>query len=301
MITLHLSSKGLEINSGFITFPVSIDILKRSLGDRFRSEKMKYNTIFTWDDLGILGHSENGELIDSLTLELEPDAYDFSPKEKFSGTFYFNNEEITAYYKTHKSECVKLFEGDDCGALVQDNMSAWFDVNEGVISAIELSVYKPYERAAGIPVDKYIIKPLEEEEITFVDFGFKLSVIEDLMYNKNVLQPKFDLYEFAKWYKTREIDIDKEGYGPIAEVVQYFKALPIPKRLASEITEIYQDGGNDIYMNLSPFSGGGEDDWDIECADDAKQFPNFKKATLCYAKDRAYDEFIAMDIDAEWL
>lgn len=84
-------------------------------------------------------------------------------------------------------------------------------------------------------------------------------------------------------------------------MVQYFKDLPIPKRLAKEITEIYQDGGNDIYMNLSPLSGGEEDDWDIESVIDAKQFPNLKKATLCYAKDSVYNEFRAMGIDAESL
>ena len=180
-------------------------------------------------------------------------------------------------------------------------MSAWFDMDEDTVNAIEISTYESYDRSAGIPEDKYTIKPIDEEQITFVDFGFKLSIIEELMYSKGVLKPQFDIYEFSKWYKGRNIDIDEEGYEPIAEIVQYFKDLPIPKRLATEITEIYQDGGNDIYMNLSPFSGGGEDDWDIECADDAKQFPNLKKATLCYAKDHVYDEFTKMGIDAESL
>jgi len=84
-------------------------------------------------------------------------------------------------------------------------------------------------------------------------------------------------------------------------VLQYFKDLPIPKRLAPELTEIYQDGGNDIYMNLSPFSGGAIEYWDIESSADAKQFPNLKKATLCYAKDNVYNEFTDMGITTEWL
>jgi len=302
MTTIHLSSTDFQINSVSIQFPVSINTLKKCLGDNYRSFKTKQNTVFTWDDLGLLGYSKNGEFIESLVLSLQPDTYDFCPKKEFSGTLYFNNQEIINYYKTHKEERVALFESDDSGALVLNNISAWFDVNEeDIIEVIEISTYKPYVRWQGIPDDKYIIKPLEEDEITFVDFGFKLSIIEELMYIKGLLEPKFDIHEFADWYRDRKIDINEEGYEPIAEVVQYFKDLPIPKRLATEITDIYQDGGNDIYMNLSPFSGGGEDDWDMETAVDAKQFPNLKKATLCYAKDCVYDEFEKMGIEAESL
>ncbi|QXP67646.1 hypothetical protein [Polaribacter sp. AHE13PA] len=302
MTTIHLSLTGFLINSVSIQFPISINTLKECLNDNYRTTKRKSNTIFTWDDLGLLAYSKNGECIESLTLELQLDTYSFCPKHKFSGAFYFNDQEITNYYKTNKEERVQLFKDDDSGALVLNTICAWFSVNEEeTIKAIEVSAYQPYVRWQGIPDDKYTIKPIDEEEITFVDFGFKLSIIEELMYMKGLLEPKFDIYEFADWYRERKIDIDDEGYEPIAEVVQYFKDLPIPKRLATEITDIYQDGGNDIYMNLSPFSGGGEDDWDMETAVDDKQFPNLKKATLCYAKDCVYDEFEKMGIDAESL
>lgn len=301
MTTLHLTSNSFQINETTIEFPIAIDCLSNVIQGEFRSYKAQSNSLFTWDDAGIIGYSADGNLIDSLTLELEPDAYDFSPKSKFSGIFYFNDEEIIKYYKTHKAERVELFEGDDCGALVQNNMSVWFDVNDTIMSAIEISKYESYKRWQGIPEDKYIIKPLNEEVIAFVDFGFKLSIIEELMYVKGLLEPMFDIHEFARWYKGRDIDIDKEGYEPIAEVLQYFKDLPIPKRLAPELTEIYQDGGNDIYMNLSPFSGGAIEYWDIESSADAKQFPNLKKATLCYAKENVYNEFTDMGIATEWL
>ncbi|MEH6704750.1 MAG: hypothetical protein V7691_08130 [Galbibacter orientalis] len=301
MITLHLSSKGFQINSRMVEFPVSLDVLKDHLTKNYRTLKKKNNTIFTWDDLGILAYSKSGELIESIIIELQLETYDFSPKKAFSGIFHYNNQEIISYYKSHKNQHIKLFKNDDSGALVSNGISAWFDMNEDTVSAIEISAYKPYVRWEGIPEDKYKIKRLDEEVITFEDFGFKLSVIEELMYTKELLKPQFDIHEFAKWYRGREIDIDEEGYGPIAEVEQYFKDLPIPKRLAEEVTEIYQDGGNEIYMNLAPFSGGAVEYWDIEHSTDAKQFPNLKKATLCYAKDTIYDEFIEMGIDTEWL
>lgn len=35
------------------------------------------------------------------------------------------------------------------------------------------------------------------------------------MYDKELLTPKFDIYDFVKVYEEREIDVDKEGYEPI--------------------------------------------------------------------------------------
>ncbi|WP_179335450.1 DUF6892 domain-containing protein [Winogradskyella costae] len=301
MIVLHLSSKGFQINSETIEFPASLTQLKACLNDNHRIIEGKNTTVFTWDDLGILAYSKNGEVAESITVALELEAYEFSPKQTFDGIFYFNNQDIVGYYMSHKQQHVKLFKGDRSGALVISEISAWFSVSSENINAIEISEYTPYVRGSGVPKDKYSIQPLEEEVLTFVDFGFKLSVIEELMYTKGLMDPIFDLYEFADWYQGREIDIDDEGYETIAEVTQYFKDLPIPKRLASEITDFYQDGGNDIYMNLSPFSGGAVDYWDIETALDAKQFPNLKKVTLCYATEAAYNEFEEMGIETEWL
>lgn len=301
MIVLFLSSKGFQINSETITFPIPLTQLKACLNENYRTVKGKSNTVFTWDDLGILAYSKNEEVIESITVALELEEYEFSPKQIFTGIFHYNNQDIISYYKSHKKNLVKLFEGDTNGALVVNDISAWFSTKGEQIEAIEISEYTPYARGAGIPKDKYSITPLDEEVLTFTDFGFKLSIIEELMYMKGLIKPQFDLHEFAKWYRGRAIDIDEEGYEPIAEVTQYFKDLPIPKRLASEITDFYQDGGNDIYMNLCPFSGGAVEYWDIETAIDAKQFPNLKKVTLCYASEKAYNEFEQMGIEAEWL
>ncbi|RCW92450.1 DUF6892 domain-containing protein [Winogradskyella arenosi] len=301
MIALHLSSKGFQINSETITFPVSLTQLKACLNENYRTTEGKNTTVFTWDDLGLLAYSKDGEMAESITVAIELEDYAFSPKQIFGGIFYFNNQDIVRYYKSHKQQHVKLFKGDRSGALVVHDISAWFSVRSEKIEAIEISTYTPYVRGVGIPKDKYSITPLDKEVLTFVDFGFKLSIIEELMYMKGLMKPVFDLYEFADWYQAREIDIDDEGYEPIAEVTQYFKDLPIPKRLASEITNFYQDGGNDIYMNLCPFSGGAVEYWDIKTAIDARQFPNLKKVTLCYATDEAYKEFEQMGIEAEWL
>jgi len=84
-------------------------------------------------------------------------------------------------------------------------------------------------------------------------------------------------------------------------VTQYFKDLPIPKRLAEKVTEIYQDGGNDIYLNLIGFAEGDEECWDILSTEDVGYFPNLKKAVLCYAKDNVLKELSEKGIESKWI
>ncbi|MFD0861428.1 DUF6892 domain-containing protein [Sungkyunkwania multivorans] len=300
MISIRLSQDNFSINDSALQFPIDIRVLENVLSAPKRAVKKKYNTIYTWDELGVLAYSKNGKAIESLVLELKEENFDFSPQEIFKGAFFLNDEEATAYYSANKNKRVKRFDHDPSGVLVLNNISVWFDLNEGKVEAIEITTFKG-PSVKEIPRDKYIIKEIDEEQMEFVDFGFKLCMIQELMYIQQLLVPKFDLFEFVIWYDQRDIDLEKEGYDPIPEVTQYFKQLPIPKRLANAVTEIYQDGGNSIYMQLLRFGEGWEHYWDIETAEDAKQFPNLKNAVLCYAKNNVIDEFKHMGIKARWL
>ncbi|WP_375580434.1 hypothetical protein ABWH96_05195 [Marivirga tractuosa] len=154
------------------------------------------------------------------------------------------------------------------------------------------------DRVCTVPNDKYQIPEIKEELIEFKDFNFKLSVIQELMYFQEVLKPKFDLYEFVDWYQERRIDIEKEGYDFIPEVTRYFQELPIPKSLAKYVTNLSQDGSDDIYFSMLRFHDGEGDEFDIESAEDAKHFPNLKKVSLCYAKKSVFKEFQILGIKA---
>lgn len=140
-----------------------------------------------------------------------------------------------------------------------------------------------------------------EETIQFKDLGFKLSVIQVLMYEKGLLEPKFDIYEFIDSYADRKIDEEEERYEPIPEAMRYFKDLPIPKRFAQEITTIYQDGGNEVYLNTCLECGGDEDYWDIQSIEDLEHFPNLTKLTLCYATEAAFEAFKSKGLAVNWL
>ena len=127
-------------------------------------------------------------------------------------------------------------------------------------------------------MSKYATKRIDGESLVFDNFNFKLAIIQVLMYDKELLQPKFDVYEFAKEYTGRKINIDKEGYEAIPEVKKYFEDLQIDKKFAFEVDALYIDGGNEIYGQLIPFWDGEDDYYDVKnlSENELKQFPNLK-------------------------
>ncbi len=140
------------------------------------------------------------------------------------------------------------------------------------------------------------------DSVQFKDFNFKLAVIERLMYERDLLTPRFDVYDFAAAYTERQIDIEEEGYDIIPEVRAYFEQLEIPAELLPLIEEIDMDGGDEIYGQLCPFWDGEDETFDIRSTEDAALLPNLKSVTLFYTGDeRILEEFRQRGIAAEWL
>ena len=121
---------------------------------------------------------------------------------------------------------------------------------------------------------------MEEGYLQFDNFNFKLAIIQELMYDINVLQPEFDIYEFAKEYKGEEIDTESETV--IEPALDYFKNLQIPKSLAKEVGSFYMDGGNEVYMNIIPLWDGEDGYFDLNDVSlaELRQFPNLTEATV---------------------
>ena len=119
-----------------------------------------------------------------------------------------------------------------------------------------------------------------EEYLQFDNFNFKLAIIQELMYDINVLQPEFDIYEFAKEYKGEEIDTESDTV--IEPALEYFKNLQIPKSLAKEVGSFYMDGGNEVYMNIIPLWDGEDGYFDLNDVSlaELRQFPNLTEATI---------------------
>lgn len=135
----------------------------------------------------------------------------------------------------------------------------------------------------------------------FVDLNFKLLVVQALMYDKELLKPEFSLYDFLGEVDGREIDIRTEGHEPIPEALAYFAALRIPRALLSEIVELEQDGGNDVYGQIAPLWDGEGDCFDIADFRDVAMLPNLRSIMLTGVDDETLEALREKGIDAQLL
>ncbi|MBP1840004.1 DUF6892 domain-containing protein [Formosa algae] len=285
-IVILCSTTHIKINGKAVSFPIHLNTLIELLGE---PSKQEHDVLWrvVWDDLGIYTEYATWDKVFNINcLFSKHHKLKHHPKRYFKGEIKVNDRDVLD---------IDFIKQD----LIKHSVQKLTYKDQTAPYAI--SIGKNFNYKAVIPKDKYEIKDLGDDYITFSDFGFKLAVIQELMYHKEFLTPKFDLIEFIDWYDKRTIDLEEEGYTPIPEVTEYFKNLQIPKALATELTEIYQDGGNDIYLQLLRFGEGWEEYWDIETTQDAAQFPNLKTATICYAKGHVVDELQAMGIQAKWI
>lgn len=136
----------------------------------------------------------------------------------------------------------------------------------------------------------------------FKNFNFKLMVVQELMYNKKLLTPIFDVYEFAETDAGKNIDTEKIDYQMIPEVRSFFEALDIPDDLLSTVTELNADGGDDIYLQLCPQWDGEDDLFNVKSAADCGALKNLKSVTLLYDDDPSIlEDFRSCGIEADWL
>lgn len=143
--------------------------------------------------------------------------------------------------------------------------------------------------------------PAVVDAVEFHDFNFKLLVIQALMYDAELLTPRFNVHEFVDQHADRDIDLGAEGYDPIPEVLAHFRELQIPRSLLAEVTDIYQDGGNEIYMQIAPLWSGEEDVFDVADMSDVAMLPNLTSMTLLTADDEMIAALEARGINAEEL
>jgi len=250
-IDIDIQEKGIRINKDLFNYPLDLSAIKKSLA-MFPDEICEEDNQF---DNGVsIGFNDKGKQEISI---------DFS---YFDGHLTINGKEYSKV-KRKKDRYGYSAEG------VYGDSKVCYSLNhsDGRIKYIKLTQFN------SLLIEKYKIKECKEEIINFKDLNFKLLVLDELMYEKKLLQPEFDIYEFAEQYQQGDIDTTSEE--PVKAVLNYFSKYPIEKRFASEITELIQNG-NDIYMNIAPQWDGEDGVFDIKTAEDAKQFPNLKKVTI---------------------
>lgn len=136
------------------------------------------------------------------------------------------------------------------------------------------------------------------QTISFTDLNFKLAVVQELMYNQELL-PKFDLGQYSA---EKGFSYDSGSVEAVPEALAYFEELEVPAELAEKITEIEMDGGNEIYLEIAPNWDGEDSLFDVDEFADVAHFPNLKSMTLLYTgNDEALETLRARGIEADWL
>lgn len=298
MPTLRLSAAGLVLDGLPVTLgKTTAAEISAALGEPARVSKpqnKKQHTIHTWDGAGLYAYCPpRKEYVGTLAIAMEPASYPFSPKAPFAGTIAWEERsfELPAdapawpafVVGEAKRQKVKPERGSPLAVLRLGSLAihSSLDPTGARLTGVQFSPIEEAEVDAPPPIEVP-----EGEGVAFIDFNFKLLVLQELMYRQRVLTPKLDVHEFAKRHRAREIDVGKEGYAVIPEIRAFFERYPVPASLLHGIASLEQDGGHDIYLQICPFWEGEDDTFDVRSADDAALLPDLKKVRLFGAPSR---------------
>ena len=289
-LEINLHNNSMIINGTSLAFPLSLKDIETVLGKPDQVVKRDNKFIkYIYDNIGIVFQ------------------HSFSIKNhlKKSKT-YIDEEHLISTVFLYYGDVVKSMTGEKelpkqpCQAMVlSDGKSPYFFSDRHRVGDFNLILWTPYgTNFNGITEtitdtlsisyfpeikrerESYKLKTTDGEVLHFDNINFKLAIIQVLMYDLLVLKPYFDIYDFAEEFSEEEIDT--ESMEIIQPALEYMMNLPIPKKYAEQVQEIYMDGGNEIYLNLIPQWDGEDDGFDLNEASlkELQQFSNLKQATI---------------------
>ena len=289
-LEINLHNNSMIINGTSLSFPLSLKDIETVLGKPNQVVKRENKFIkYIYDNIGIVFE------------------HSFSIKNhlKKSKT-YIDEEHLISSVFLYYGDVVKSMTGEKelpkqpCQAVVlSDGKSPYFFSDRHRVGDFNLILWTPYgTNFNGITEtitdtlsisffpeikrerESYKLKATDEEQLYFENITFKLAIIQVLMYDLEVLKPVFNIFDFAE--ESSELNIDTESMEIIQPALEYMTDLPIPKKYAEQVQEIYMDGGNEIYMNLIPQWDGEDDSFDLNevSLKELQQFPNLKQATI---------------------
>ena len=270
------------------------------------------NTLMVWDDLGLRAYTKGDDHASELSIRLaldpvsdenvKPAARKYFPTGVFAGdltvggrpaldaipeselrkaylflpaivgnwesTFTLNQAECGQIREMSIQERMAKSETDQIANIITSARQPFRDVSIGYRAP------KVVKRSSG----KWKLKPTDEPALQIASFPFRLAIIQELMYQQNLLTPRFDVHDFSQDQGTRSFDVNEVGYDMIPSVRTWFRKLPVPARLAENVETLVLDGGNDIYLQLIPLWDGEDESFAIRSlsAEDLDLFPRLR-------------------------
>ena len=311
-LEINLQNNSMIINGTSLAFPLSLKDIEAVLGKPDQVVKKENKFIkYIYDNAGIVFE------------------HSFEVKQHLkSCEVYIDEEHLISTVFLYYGDVVKSMIGEKelpkqpCRAeLLSNGKSPYFISDRHRVGDFNLILWTPYgTNFNGITEtitdtlsisyfpeikherESYKLKETDEEVLRFDNINFKLTIIQVLMYDLEVLKPVFNIFDFAE--ESSELNIDTESMEIIQPTLEYMMNLPIPKKYAEQVQEIYMDGGNEIYLNLIPQWDGEDDSFDLNevSLKELQQFPNLKKATIMTSNfEQVEDIFKSQGIKVERL
>jgi len=116
------------------------------------------------------------------------------------------------------------------------------------------------------------ISELSAKSAPFQDANCKLSVL-DVLRAKQIL--KFGTFtDFLKFIEGSDYNYEQSGYRLSKKAYDYLIRYPLTDQQIRAVTELYFDGGLEIYRYAYPFWSGETDEFDIHSLDGISLLPN---------------------------
>ena len=261
VLSMNLHGNSIDVLETSLHFPLSLKDIETVFGkpDRFFKKEGQFIK-YIYDELGfVFVHS-------------------FEIKQHLKSCEVYIDEEhlITSLYLYFGEKVKPMWDEEElplnpCKTLITCN-----GIPETITDTLSISYFQEVKHER----ESYKLKETDEELLHFDNINFKLTIIQVLMYDLEVLKPVFNIFDFAE--ESSELNIDTESMEIIQPALEYMMNLPIPKKYAEQVQEIYMDGGNEIYLNLIPQWDGEDDGFDLNevSLKELQQFPNLKQATI---------------------
>ena len=263
--------------------------------ENFKGE-VEHNVTCLWDELGIFFFNDTAapEIYTSFRVYVaEGERFPHFATGTFAGKVMVGKKEYTRCKMKYDCLTHELKRGpfyvftiliNELDNIDGDDKEKYMDtlIKSSRSVLISYEPPKPKAKQTKPKAAKYKLEKTDEPVLVFDNFNFKLVIIEQLMYKKGLLTPKFDIYEFAEEHRGKKIDVEEDGYEPIGAALKWFKDLQIPAALADEVEELLFDGGLSVYHGIYPFWDGEDEYFDVTKISDRElgQFKNLKKAMV---------------------
>lgn len=290
---MNIEKDYIQINGHIIRFPAAYGDILETLGEARIVKQSEEKLIYIYDAIGIKfetapliylrkrkAYVDREHNIVYMDIYVEGDfLHDRNlPLHTYKGslTFYgLSSEDIFRFFDNTKAFNKDKGESD-FKAIVWDKNGEHVNDKDG---NLRKSVSLSFDPVRPKKTENYNLEVCSEEILEFDNINFKLAVIQELMYEQEILKPYFDLYDYLAYKKSKA---KTETGKPVKLALQFFKDIPIPKRLAENISTIKMDGGNEIYSNIAPLWDGEDDLFSINeiSEKELSQFANLKSMII---------------------